>query len=89
VPMYPSSPFGTLAHVGPLTRDAADAALVLDVITGEDWRDWSHLGPSSSVAAGLAEGVKGLRIAYSPRRYGGPWARSRTPGRTSRRPTPT
>ncbi|MGN9794171.1 amidase [Streptomyces sp. OZ13] len=66
VPMYPSSPFGTLAHVGPLTRDAADAALMLDVITGEDWRDWSHLGPSSSVAAGLAEGVKGLRIAYSP-----------------------
>lgn len=66
VPMYPSSPFGTLAHVGPMTRDAADAALMLDVISGDDWRDWSHLGPAQGVRAGLAEGVKGLRIAYSP-----------------------
>ncbi|ATW48657.1 amidase [Streptomyces peucetius] len=66
VPMYPSSPFGTLAHVGPMTRDAADAALMLDVISGDDWRDWSHLGPASEVRAGLAEGVKGLRVAYSP-----------------------
>ncbi|MFF3289721.1 amidase [Streptomyces sp. NPDC003023] len=66
VPMYPSSPFGTLAHVGPMTRDAADAALMLDVISGDDWRDWSHLGPASEVRAGLADGVKGLRIAYSP-----------------------
>ncbi|MFF3326128.1 amidase [Streptomyces sp. NPDC002889] len=66
VPMYPSSPFGTLAHVGPLTRDAADAALVMDVMSGEDWRDWSHLGPARSVRDGLEEGVKGLRIGYSP-----------------------
>ena len=66
VPMYPSSPFGTLAHVGPMTRDAADAALMLDVISGDDWRDWSHLGPAQGVRAGLTEGVKGLRIAYSP-----------------------
>ncbi|MFF3458043.1 amidase [Streptomyces sp. NPDC002730] len=66
VPLYPSSPFGTLAHAGPMTRDAADAALMLDVISGEDWRDWSHLGPADSVRDGLADGVKGLRIAYSP-----------------------
>lgn len=66
VPLYPSSPFGTLSHAGPMTRDAADAALMLDVISGEDWRDWSHLGPASSVRDGLSDGVKGLRIAYSP-----------------------
>jgi aspartyl-tRNA(Asn)/glutamyl-tRNA(Gln) amidotransferase subunit A len=66
VPLYPSSPFGTLAHAGPMTRDAADAALLLDVISGEDWRDWSHLGPAGSVRDSLTEGVKGLRIAYSP-----------------------
>ncbi|MEV6394910.1 amidase [Streptomyces sp. NPDC051907] len=66
VPMYPSSPFGTLAHAGPMTRDAADAALLLDVVSGEDWRDWSHLGPATGVRQSLAEGVKGLRIAYSP-----------------------
>ncbi|MFJ8074756.1 amidase [Streptomyces sp. NPDC096176] len=66
VPMYPSSPFGTLAHAGPMARDAADAALMLDAMSGEDWRDWSHLGPATEVAAGLGEGIKGLRIAYSP-----------------------
>jgi aspartyl-tRNA(Asn)/glutamyl-tRNA(Gln) amidotransferase subunit A len=66
VPLYPSSPFGTLAHGGPMTRDVADAALLLDVISGEDWRDWSHLGPAAGFRDVLADGVKGLRIAYSP-----------------------
>jgi aspartyl-tRNA(Asn)/glutamyl-tRNA(Gln) amidotransferase subunit A len=45
VPLYPASAFGTLAHVGPMTRDAADAALLMDVISGPDVRDWSGLGP--------------------------------------------
>ncbi|MEV6422685.1 amidase [Streptomyces sp. NPDC051662] len=74
VPLYPSSPFGTLAHAGPMTRDAADAALLMDVISGADWRDWSQLAPSPGLSAALtgstgaegAGGVKGLRIAYSP-----------------------
>lgn len=69
VPLYPSSPFGTLAHAGPMTRDAADAALLTDVISGADWRDWSQLAPAPSLSAALTEGaaaVKGLRIAYSP-----------------------
>ncbi|MDJ1133292.1 amidase [Streptomyces iconiensis] len=70
VPIYPASAFGTLAHVGPMTRDAEDAALLMDVITGPDARDWSQLGPVThsfrgALAAG-AEGVRGLRIAYSP-----------------------
>ncbi|WP_250298601.1 amidase [Streptomyces sp. A 4/2] len=67
VPLYPASAFGTLAHVGPLARDAADAALMLDVISGPDPRDWSQLAPpAGSVRDGLDGGVKGLRIAYSP-----------------------
>ncbi|MFI5754519.1 amidase [Streptomyces sp. NPDC051569] len=66
VPLYPSSPFGTLAHAGPMTRDAADAALLMDVISGADARDWSQLAPAPPVSGSLAEGVKGLRIAYSP-----------------------
>ncbi|MFJ8308399.1 MULTISPECIES: amidase [unclassified Streptomyces] len=71
VPLYPASAFGTLSHVGPITRDAADAALLLDVISGADWRDPTALEPPAhSYAAALAEdaaaGVKGLRIAYSP-----------------------
>ncbi|MFE0178622.1 amidase [Streptomyces sp. NPDC059002] len=67
VPLYPASPFGTLAHVGPMTRDAADAALMMEVITGPDPRDWSQLGAvAGSFRAGLDGGVRGLRVAYSP-----------------------
>ncbi|MGR8010381.1 amidase [Streptomyces hypolithicus] len=66
IPLYPSSPFGTLAHAGPMTRDAADAALLMDVVSGPDWRDWSQLAPGGSMTAALDGGVKGLRVAYSP-----------------------
>ncbi|MGW0879483.1 amidase [Streptomyces sp. NPDC002671] len=67
VPLYPASPFGTLSHVGPMTRDAADAALMLDVIAAPDARDWSALAPPpESFTAGLDRGVRGLRVAYSP-----------------------
>ncbi|GHE27592.1 amidase [Streptomyces capitiformicae] len=66
VPLYPASAFGTLAHVGPLARDAADAALMLDVISRPDARDWSALGPvSGSFMDALGGGVRGLRVAYS------------------------
>ncbi|MEV6529090.1 amidase [Streptomyces sp. NPDC051639] len=67
VPLYPASPFGTLSHVGPMTRDAADAALMMDVISGPDARDWSALGPvGGSFVDALEGGVRGLRVAYSP-----------------------
>ncbi|MCB5910308.1 amidase [Streptomyces pinistramenti] len=67
VPLYPASPFGTLSHVGPMARDAADAALLMDVISGPDWRDWSQLGPAAgSFREALAGPVSGLRVAYSP-----------------------
>ncbi|MFJ1650226.1 amidase [Streptomyces sp. NPDC088337] len=67
VPLYPPSAFGTLSHVGPMTRDAADAALLLDVIGVPDARDWSALGPAAgSFTQALAGGVRGLRVAYSP-----------------------
>ncbi|MZD04181.1 amidase [Streptomyces sp. SID5785] len=67
VPLYPASAFGTLSHVGPMTRSAADAALMMDVITGPDARDWSGLGPvTGSFRDGLEGGVRGLRVAFSP-----------------------
>ncbi|MET9497716.1 amidase [Streptomyces sp. NPDC006552] len=67
VPHYPASAFGTLAHVGPMARSAADAALMMDVVSGPDPRDWSGPGPAAgSFRAGLGDGVRGLRVAYSP-----------------------
>lgn len=67
VPMYPASPFGTLAHAGPMTRTVTDTAMLMDVIAGFDPRDWSALPtPNGSFTRGLEDGVEGLRIAYSP-----------------------
>jgi aspartyl-tRNA(Asn)/glutamyl-tRNA(Gln) amidotransferase subunit A len=67
VPHWPASPFGTLAHAGPMTRTVADTALLLDVITGSDARDWSALSPTTgSFTSSLGSGVLGLRIALSP-----------------------
>ncbi|WEO97228.1 amidase [Streptomyces sp. FXJ1.172] len=67
VPLYPASAFGTLSHAGPMTRDAADAALLLDVIGTPDARDWSALPPAPGpFTQSLRGGVRGLRVAYSP-----------------------
>jgi aspartyl-tRNA(Asn)/glutamyl-tRNA(Gln) amidotransferase subunit A len=66
VPAYPPSPFGTLAHVGPIARTVSDVALMLSVIAGPDARDWYAL-PSEGrdYGDGLDDGVKGLRVAFS------------------------
>lgn len=67
VPAWPLSPFGTVAHVGPMTRTARDAALMLDAISRPDARDWYALPyDGRSVLTGLDSGIKGLRVAYSP-----------------------
>lgn len=38
----PPSSFGTVAHIGPMTRTVADSALMLDVMSGRDLRDWTQ-----------------------------------------------
>jgi aspartyl-tRNA(Asn)/glutamyl-tRNA(Gln) amidotransferase subunit A len=68
VPAWPLSPFGTVAHVGPMARTAADCALMLNVLAMPDTRDW-HALPYAGTdwTEGLDAGVRGMRIAYSPR----------------------
>ena len=67
VPAWPLSPFGTVAHVGPITRSVADAALVLNVIALPDARDWHALPyEPRDWRTGLEHGIGDLRIAYSP-----------------------
>jgi aspartyl-tRNA(Asn)/glutamyl-tRNA(Gln) amidotransferase subunit A len=68
VAAYPASPFSILAHVGPLTRRVADAALMLSVIGKPDERDMTAWNtPVPDYRVGLDDGVRGLRIAWSPR----------------------
>jgi len=66
VPAWPLSPMGTVAHVGPMTRTVADAALMLNVLSLPDARDWHALPyDARDYRVGLEDGVQGLRIAYS------------------------
>jgi aspartyl-tRNA(Asn)/glutamyl-tRNA(Gln) amidotransferase subunit A len=68
VPAYPASPFGVLAHTGPLTRTVGDAARMLSVIGQPDPRDMTAWNtPAPDFRIGLEDGVAGLRIAWSPR----------------------
>jgi aspartyl-tRNA(Asn)/glutamyl-tRNA(Gln) amidotransferase subunit A len=67
VPAWPLSPFGTVAHVGPIAREVTDAALMLTVLAQPDARDWYALPyEPRDYRAGLDAGVRDLRIAYSP-----------------------
>jgi aspartyl-tRNA(Asn)/glutamyl-tRNA(Gln) amidotransferase subunit A len=67
VPAWPLSPFGTVAHVGPMTRSVTDAALMLNVLTLPDARDWHALPyEPRDWRTGLDHGIADLRIAYSP-----------------------
>jgi aspartyl-tRNA(Asn)/glutamyl-tRNA(Gln) amidotransferase subunit A len=67
VPHYPASPYGTLAHAGPMTTTVEDAALMLDVLSGFDSRDWSAMpAPTLSYVEALDTGLQGATIAFSP-----------------------
>lgn len=68
VPAYPLSPFGTVAHVGPMSRTVLDSAMLMNVIAKPDARDWHALPyEPTDYAAGLEMNIRGKRIAFSPR----------------------
>jgi len=66
VPNFPG-PMGTLAVYGGLSRDVADSAVMLNVLTRPDARD-SFAIPYRGIdyLDGLERGVAGMRIAWSP-----------------------
>ena len=67
VPAHPLSPFGSVAHLGPHTMSVRDAALMLNVLKKPDARDWTSLPPDpTDCLAGLDDGIRGWKIAYSP-----------------------
>ena len=67
VPAWPASPYGTVAHCGPMARTVTDTALLLDVIAEPDARDWAALPPPAErFVDALQGGIAGLRVAFSP-----------------------
>ncbi|MAL79744.1 MAG: amidase [Sneathiella sp.] len=67
VPAWPLSPFGSVAHIGPMTRSVADAARMLQVISGPDARDWTALPQTEThYISRLTGDLRGKKIAFSP-----------------------
>jgi amidase len=61
----------SLDHVGPMTRSALDAAIVLGVIAGADPEDPTSVGlPVPDYAAGIDQGVRGRRIGFATNMQG-------------------
>lgn len=64
VPAYPASPFGTVAHLGPMARTVADTAAMLKAMSGRDVQDWAQ-GPGKLPPLGSQDiDLRGLRIGY-------------------------
>jgi aspartyl-tRNA(Asn)/glutamyl-tRNA(Gln) amidotransferase subunit A len=67
VPAYPLSYFGTVSHLGPHSMSVRDSALMMNVLSKPDARDWTSLPPDGrDYLRDLEDGIGGLRIAWSP-----------------------
>jgi len=67
VPVYqPFHLLDVLGREGAITRTVQDAALMLDIMSGLHWGDYSSVpAPDISFASSLRGGVKGLKVAWS------------------------
>ncbi|MEQ8654874.1 MAG: amidase family protein [Kiloniellales bacterium] len=72
IPAYPWSATEMLSHAGPMTRTAADSALLFNILKGPDPRD--HLALPDDALDYVQAGIdpKTLRIAYAPTLFGFP-----------------
>jgi aspartyl-tRNA(Asn)/glutamyl-tRNA(Gln) amidotransferase subunit A len=67
IPLYPASPFGALAHAGPMARSVDDVAMLLDVLALPDFRDPAALPqPVGTYREAVRRDVRGLIAAFSP-----------------------
>ena len=66
VAAYPLSPFGTVAHVGPMSRTVTDLALMMNLLAKPDARDWHNLPyDAKDYTDALEAGLRGRRVAFS------------------------
>ena len=62
----------SLDHVGPMTRSAADAGIMLQALAGHDPNDPTSLhAPVPDMLAGVGQGVVGIRIGVDEEYIGG------------------
>ena len=67
VPIHPPSLFAPHAVTGPMTRTVADTALAYNVVTLPEHRDpYALPHDGRDWRAGLEDGVRGMRVAFSP-----------------------
>jgi amidase/aspartyl-tRNA(Asn)/glutamyl-tRNA(Gln) amidotransferase subunit A len=64
VPAYPASAFGTVAHLGPMTRSAADATAMLGAMSGRDLSDWAQGEGRLATLDDVPLDLAGKRIGY-------------------------
>ena len=67
IPNWPVGGNDNTSHLGPMTRDVRDGALMMSVMAGPHPWDFTSLeaGPADYVGR-LNEGIKGKKIAFSP-----------------------
>ncbi|NKY88456.1 amidase [Nocardia veterana] len=66
IPLYPASPFGPLAHAGPIARTVEDVALLMDILSLPDHRDPTAAAPPLLTFRGeLQREVRGATVGYS------------------------
>ena len=67
IPNWPVRNNDQTSHSGPMTRTVADSALMLEVMSGpHNWDHYSLEAPPETYSAQLADGIAGLKVAYSP-----------------------
>ncbi|MFK5977508.1 MAG: amidase [Rhizobiaceae bacterium] len=67
VPSYPPTPYGSFAASGPISWSVADAANLLNILSGGDWRDGVALPPlEMDLSRDIENFDRKLRIGWSP-----------------------
>ncbi len=72
LPAYPWSATEMLSHAGPMTRTAAESALLFNILKGPDPRDHLALPDDGFDYRQITVEPKNLRIAYAPSLFGFP-----------------
>jgi amidase/aspartyl-tRNA(Asn)/glutamyl-tRNA(Gln) amidotransferase subunit A len=71
VPAYPSSAFGTVAHIGPIARRVEDAMVMLDVMSRRDIRDWRQSHAAFRPTLGERAKLTNVRLGIWEQPLGG------------------